>query len=94
MTPDRFGNLPNRKTLVADAVQVGAFQGRLYRQAEQKGAVEPMNGGPAVRAVTHIRGDAFLAGDSDQPRNKAVVAAAVNRRGKSDDGGAHAALDE
>ena len=70
---DHVGDLADRNALVADPIQPHAGDGRLHGQPEEVGGVEPVDGGPAVGAVTRVGRDALLARDVDQDRDEAVL---------------------
>ena len=82
---DSGGDVADRDSLVIDRMQSRARGCGLQRQPKQASRVVPVHGGPAVGAVTGVRGDALLAGDVDQPWNEAVVAVTVHRRRQPQD---------
>src|SRR3989442_2318731 len=54
---DDLGDIPDRDALVADPVQSHARDRRFHGQPEEVGCVEPVDGGPAVGAITRIRSE-------------------------------------
>jgi hypothetical protein len=80
---DGFGDAPNRDTFFTDRVQDRPGRRRFQRQAEDLRGVAAMHRGPAIRPVTRVRRDAFLARDRDQPLDEAVITLAVHGRWQS-----------
>jgi hypothetical protein len=79
---DDLGDLSSRYALVGNAViprSGGAF---LEHEPVEMSSIVPMHRGPAVEPVAYIRGNALVSRDADQAWHKAMVIAAVDRRGK------------
>src|ERR1700751_3247436 len=89
---DHAGDVAERHALVADSVIPGPRGPLLKRQPEEAGGIEAVNRGPAVEAVPHIRRNAFLTRDADQPGHESVVAVTMDRRWEAYDRRADALL--
>jgi len=63
----------------------------LEREPEETGCIEPVHGGPAVRAVADVGGDSVLAGALDDEGDEAVVPPTMDGGGEPDEAGADAA---
>jgi hypothetical protein len=98
-TPDRniepladgLGDGAHGDALLGDCVKTSAGSGLLEGEPVQTSRVEPMDGGPAIRAVSDVGGEPLLPGDLDEERDEAVVTAAVDGGREADDAGPHAA---
>ena len=83
---DGLGDGTEGDGLVPGAVQDRPGGRRFQGQPVQPRRVIFVDGGPVGRSVANIAGDAFVAGDGDQPRDEAVrVGGAVYGRGEPDD---------
>ena len=56
----------------------------LEREPIDAGGVEPVHGRPAIEPIADIGGHALLAREPDEARDEAVIAVAMDRRGKPD----------
>src|ERR1700722_12058038 len=74
---DGLGDFSERDALFRDCVIATSgksfFRPFPQRQPVQMGTIQPVHGGPAVEAVADIRGDTFLASQSDQVSDQALL---------------------
>src|SRR4030088_1774575 len=86
MPADDFGDLPDRNTLVTDAMQPSPGRPPLHRQSEQLSGVQSVHRGPSIGPIAGKRRDALAARDVDEPRDEAVVAPAMHARRETHNG--------
>ena len=77
---DHYRNVFRWYALVRDSVIDGSDGALLKREPVKVSRIEPVHGGPAVKAVAHMRRNIFVACDADEVRHEAVITFAVNRR--------------
>ncbi len=81
--PDHGGDVSEGHALLGDRV-IAAPAGAVFeREPIDTRGVEPMHGGPAVKAFADIGRDTLLARHGDEARDKAVVAMAMDRGRKT-----------
>ena len=79
---DCLCDLSGRNALVGHAVIGGSSTTLLKHEPIEMSSIEPMHRGPAIKTVANKCGNPLLTRDADQLWHKAVITAAVDRRGK------------
>jgi len=69
---DGGGDVAEGNAFVADGVVVSAGRSFFERKAIQMRGIQAVDGGPAIRSVTDVSGDALFTRDANQTRNEAV----------------------
>src|SRR5262249_5542137 len=79
------------QVLVGESVIDGAGGTFLKRQPEKLSSIEPMNRGPAIASLAHVRRNTLFARDAYECWKEAVIAFAVHRWSKTHDRHVHPA---
>src|ERR1700716_2095184 len=84
---DRLSNRAHRYTLFGHAMQARSGCCLLERESKEPRRVQPMHGGPSIRAVADEGGEARAARDVEQRGHEAVVARTVDGGRQPNDAG-------
>lgn len=79
MSADDLSDVSEWHALVGNSVIRSSCGTFLEREPIKMSSIEPVHRGPAVETITHIRRNSFFLRDSDETRNKAVIAFAMDR---------------
>jgi hypothetical protein len=76
---DHASDVSERHTLFGDPLIPGSCGTLLQHEPVEMSSIEPVDRGPAVEPVAHIRRNAPLPRATDQERNEAVIPVAMDR---------------
>ena len=75
---DHARDLPERRALFGHAVIAGSGGSSLKRELKEVGSIDTVHGGRAVQPVAHVCRETLLSRDTDEYRNEAVIAIAMD----------------